>query len=125
MNSHDDNPASVDALARQLHRQALGAVSPATLARLRDGRHAATQAAPAHRGGWRWLVAGAVPVTLAAVLGLQWLHPGPAPSTPGTVATPATAVASSDYRDVGSMLDENPDLYLWLASSEAQPVAME
>jgi hypothetical protein len=37
----------------------------------------------------------------------------------------AATGTSDDYSDGVATLDENPDLYLWLASSEAEPLAME
>ena len=49
------------------------------------------------------------------------------PSSPG-VTTPAP-LASTDGETLdetaAGTLEEDPDLYLWLASAEAQPLAME
>lgn len=117
-------PASTpaaDARCRALYRTALGATSAPTLARLRQARQAAT--APGHaRHGWRWALAG-VPALLALALGLHpALHPPTAPvPAPAAAATAATAPAGED--DPGALLEENPDLYVWLDAHPA--LAME
>jgi hypothetical protein len=55
-------------------------------------------------------------------IGMRFL----APPAPTPVAQPmATTTSNSGYVDSVATLDENPDLYLWLASSEAEPLAME
>jgi len=61
---------------------------------------------------------------LAVMIGLQWLPSSPSPVSESaeptiTAATPDAALPAN------TLLDENPDLYLWLASSEAPPLAME
>ena len=129
MNPAHDDGHGPDLQARRLHQAALAQVSPQTLMRLRAARHqAATQAPSAGRARtWRWLTATAFSAVLAVGVGLQWL-----PRTPHTGA-PATTMAvartdndlSADALGVSSAFDEDPDLYLWLASADAQPLAME
>lgn len=114
---HDD--AAFDAELRALHRTSLRQLSPATLAKLRAAR-ASAQAAPAPRR-WPWVTATAFSGLLALGLGLQFMT---APQGPGPQAAAASA-GSGATENAGELLDENPDLYLWLASSEAQPLAME
>jgi len=107
---------------RQLHAVAVSQVSPQTLARLRAARHAA-QTAPKRGHAWRWVTATAFSAVLAVALGVQFLPRS------GTVPASQPMVATVDndegYGDSVAALDESPDLYMWLASSEAEPLAME
>ncbi|HEY1034491.1 MAG TPA: hypothetical protein VGE09_05865 [Pseudoxanthomonas sp.] len=122
---HDDT--GFDAQARSLHRASLAQVSPQTLMRLRTARHEAQRAAPA--GGarsWRWLTATAFSAVLAVGIGVQFLPRTSTVPAPGA-ATPVAVTdgeASLDEATTGT-LEEDPDLYLWLASADAQPLAME
>lgn len=104
---------------RQLHAAAISQVSPQTLARLRAARHAA----PKRGHAWRWVAATAFSAVLAVALGVQFLPRS------GTVPASQPMVATVDddegYGDSVAALDESPDLYMWLASSEAEPLAME
>ena len=113
---------SFDRDMRQLHAAAVSQVSPQTLARLRAARHAA-QTAPKRGHAWRWVTATAFSAVLAVALGTQFLpRSGTVPATQSMVAT----VGNDDgYDDSLAALDESPDLYMWLASSEAEPLAME
>ena len=113
---------SFDRDLRQLHAAAVSQVSPQTLARLRAARHAA-QTAPKRGHAWRWVTATAFSAVLAVALGTQFLpRSGTVPATQPMVAT----VGNDDgYDDSLAALDESPDLYMWLASSEAEPLAME
>ena len=93
------------------------------------GADEAQRAAPASGDArpWRWLTATAFTAVLAVGVGLQFLPQAPTPSSPG-VTTPAP-LASTDGETLdetaAGTLEEDPDLYLWLASAEAQPLAME
>lgn len=111
-----------DSDMRQLHATAVSQVSLQTLARLRAARHAA-QVAPKRGHAWRWAAATAFSAVLAVALGVQFLPRS------GTVPTAQPIVATVDnddeYGDSVAALDESPDLYMWLASSEAEPLAME
>lgn len=113
-----------DSNARAMHGAALRQLSPATLARLRSARAQAQTATTPHR--WAWLAATALSGVLAVGLGMQFL-PGssPAPGSSTQLAQQATTTHTTDANGSVTLLDENPDLYLWLASSEAQPLAME
>nr|WP_298149982.1 hypothetical protein [uncultured Pseudoxanthomonas sp.] len=125
--THDDG--GFDAQARNLHRASLAQMSPQTLARLRAARHEARRAAPASGGArpWRWITATAFSAVLAVGVGLQFLPQAPTASSPGAT-TPAPLAATDggalDETAAGT-LEEDPDLYLWLASADAQPLAME
>jgi hypothetical protein len=102
-------PGMFDQAMRGLHADALASVSPATLARLRGARHQAT--APAARRGRLWMSATACSALLAVALGVGYLKQLHYPAVPDEAALLATALGE----DAG-LLDENPDLYLWLAS---------
>ena len=115
--SPDRHDPNFDAQLRQLHGVALSTLAPSTLARLRAARHEASAGAHAragrHRGVW-WVTACSA--VLAIGLGLQLER-----STPGTgTATVAAVAATADGDDV---LEQNPDLYVWLVSDNA--LAME
>lgn len=121
---HDDT--GFDAQARGLHRASLAQMSPQTLMRLRSARHEAQRAASEGARPWRWLTATAFSAVLAVGIGLQFLPRTSTAPTPGT-ATPVAVTdgeAALDEASAGT-LDEDPDLYLWLASADAQPLAME
>jgi hypothetical protein len=96
---------SIDTLARDLHARALGHASLATRTRLRADRARVQQQALPRRAprSNRWLALGSITLTTLLAIGLnQGLEPG-------TTDTPALQAISLP-------LDENPDLYLWLAS---------
>ena len=121
-NSSISNNEAFDRDMRQLHATAVARISPQTLARLRIARHGA-QAAPQRGHAWRWITASAFSAVLAVAIGVQFLPR----STPLSTVQPMIAATgtSNDYSDAVATLEENPDLYLWLASSEAEPLAME
>lgn len=122
MTSSDRNHDPFDRQARELHSAAVTHLSAQTLARLRVARHAAQASAmPVRRGHWRWLAATGLSAVFAIALVMQFR-----PLTQTWDAPPAvTADNGSGYDPALTVLDENPDLYLWLASSEAQSLAME
>ena len=133
----DDTPSAVrsgdlafDRVAQRHHAEALATMSPRTLARLRATRHAATLAAPTRRG-LGWLLASGSAAVLALAIAVQ-LQRAPVESTAPLQAA-ATAVdgeldpafANDDYRSLVAGLEENPDLFLWLAANDqALPGAM-
>jgi anti-sigma-K factor RskA len=117
----EEKNAAFERDLRRLHATAVSHVSPQTLARLRTARHAA-QTAPRRGNGWRWAAATAFSAVFAVALGVQFL-----PLSNSAPATPMVASAADDQdnSDALSTLDESPDLYMWLASPEAAPLAME
>ncbi len=129
MNPAHDDGHGMDPQARRLHQAALAQVSPQTLMRLRTARHEAQRQAPSASGRhtWRWLTATTFSAVLAVGIGLQWLPRTPDAGIPSTtVAVAATDNdLSTDALGVPNAFDEDPDLYLWLASADAQPLAME
>lgn len=120
-----------DAAMRGLHAQALSQVSAATTSQLHRRRHAALQDGTRSRRppGWRafgWPAAAAFASLLVVAIGL-----GFGLQTTQEQRTPAPAVAdvgpqADDFDDDAyAALDENPDFFLWLASSDATLLAME
>jgi hypothetical protein len=108
------SPDDFDRSLRQLQQQAEGALSPATLARLRQARQqAGTAGAPWRRRGL-WL---ATAVTVA----LRFNGTDAPVAAPATVTAAAT-VDSDDAIDAPLPFDESPELYLWLGSDN---LAME
>ena len=116
---------SFDRAMRDLHAQALTRVSPQARARLRaahtaaDARHAPLRAP---MRGLGWVLAGGCAAVFALVIGLQWRGPSPTAHVPTQTAGTEAADDSIDSPDstdsVVDALDENPDLYLWLASND-------
>ena len=123
MSSAIDKNETFDRDMQQLHATAVDNISPQTLARLRAARHGlANETAPQRGHAWRWMTATAFSAVLAVAIGLQFL-PTSQPVTPAS--PPVATVVADEYTTGVTALDENPDLYVWLASSEAEPLAME
>lgn len=132
MTSDRIRSADFDARLRAVHQAGLRALPAPTLARLRTARQQASQTHVAPGRRWGWMLA-AVPALLGAALGVHLLL-RPAASVPPTTTasvaagtsavatTPAGAAADTDQAAT-AMLDENPDLYLWLGSDTS--LAME
>jgi hypothetical protein len=118
----DPRPAQdFDARMRAVHAQAVAATPARVRLQLRP-----RSATPGMRRGWS--MAAAFAMGLVA-LGVFWQRPAPdvqAPRTAG-IATPVdgTAVTDglvdsvADAEEAYAALDESPELYLWLASSDA------
>jgi hypothetical protein len=125
MNSHDPGRGPIDEAARAAHAQALDHVSAATMAQLHRRRHAALSAAPAR--GWRWrMPAAALASLLVVAVGLGFgLRVADNPPPGGSDAAPAVASAEPGIEAVLDDLDQNPDFYVWLATGDADLIAME
>ena len=119
-NHPQGDDARFDQAMRELHAQAVARVSSATRARLRAARHGAAAARESRRG-YGWILASGCAAVFALAIALQ-LQPRPA-SKPG--APPVAEVSAAYDADTAvAALDENPDLYLWLASNDdALPAA--
>lgn len=117
MNSHHDD--RFDAALRARHQASLDRLSPRASAQLAQRRNAALRGeavAPA-RVGLRYAAAGFAALCALAI-GLQFgSMPAPASLEPGIASTSATPDTT--------MLDEDPEFYAWLASADAQQIAME
>jgi len=117
MNQHHD--AAFDARLRAHHEASLERLSPRVQAQLAQRRHAALRGSPAARrtGHLRFAAAGFAALCALAI-GLQFGTISP------TLPAPA-AVVTTNTTGTTTMLDEDPEFYAWLASSDAQQVAME
>ena len=119
-----------DASLRARHAAALERLSPRVQAQLAQRRNAALRghAARSRGHGFRYAATG-LAAACALALGLHFSAvPTPTPRAAAVVAapTPAPAGNAGNAGNAGStMLDEDPDFYAWLASSDAQRVAME
>ena len=119
MNTGDDD--RFDAIARDVHAHSLDALSPRTRAQLQLRR----RGAPTRTARMRtlaWPVAAACAIAALAI-GWQLRDPGSMP-TGAPPSTPMVAT-STDDDSATLVLDENPELYEWLASSDADTLAME
>lgn len=123
---HDD----FDRRMRGLHASAVAQVPARTLYELRVRRaNANAAAAPARSGrragGW-WLAAGFAAV-FALAIGLR--QPGveapPAGEALSSLAAVTEAAEAAALEDSLAALEEDPDLFLWLASQDSLILAME
>lgn len=118
-----DPDARFDDAMRALHAQAVEHVSPQIRARLRTIRSEAAAQPHRGRGGLLgWALASSAVAAFALAIGLQFsAGPSGAPSAPGVPSLaahlPAPAERVYDPDTAVAALDENPDLYLWLASN--------
>lgn len=111
-----------DRVARTHHAEALSTLSPQVRARLRGARHAAHANAPVRRG-LGWVLAGGCAAVFAMAIALQLQREPPVTAAPVQTAAiaPATDRGDTGNPEVDSMiaaLEENPDLYLWLAAND-------
>ena len=112
-----------DTSLRQHHAASVAQLSPQVRAQLIQRRNAAKRGEAVHRGHGLRIGAAAFATLCALAIGLQLRPTG----LPGEVASGEIMVASvaANGRAVSTMLDEDPEFYAWLASSDAQQVAME
>lgn len=117
-----------DRRARALHALAIEQVPARTLHQLRMRRTAAPapRRAPARIAGWA--MATACAAVFAVAIGVRMAPPeapDAAMAAAGAPSPAAASVLSDDPIDAVASLDEDPDFYLWLASSDAQLLALE
>ena len=124
--------AAFDREARAVHAQAVAAVPQRALRVLRAaarGEAGTATPRPARVPVAGWALAGTCAVALALGFGLRQGPGLPAsgdngPALAALDAADADAAAATDGALTASF-DEDPDLYLWLASADAQSLAME
>jgi len=122
MTTDDPGQARFDQAARRAYADALAQVSSATSAQLHRRRHAAL-AGPAPRSRWRLPAAAfASLLVLGAGLGLGLRSIGEAPPAP---VPEIAATADPGIEAVLEDLDQAPEFYVWLASRDADLLAME
>jgi len=121
--NHEDR---FDAAIRAHHQASLERLSPRAQAQLAQRRNTALRGEGLRRRGHgiRYAAAGFAALGALAI-GLQF---GTLPTTtgPATATATATAIGTATASTTdATMLDEDPEFYAWLASSDAQQVAME
>ncbi|HVR81507.1 MAG TPA: hypothetical protein VHF02_05450 [Luteimonas sp.] len=111
-----------DHALRRRHAEAITHLSARTQVQLRNQLAAAAAAPrrPAHRVAWT--AAASFAALFALAIGLQ-LRPQPT-TAPQSAAT-SIARDHDDSDATLATLDENPDLYVWLASKDAVALASE
>jgi predicted cobalt transporter CbtA len=129
MTTHDDDApggGELDRIARTLHTEGVAHVTPRTLMQLRarQTRPATGRARGAGTRALGWGLAGACAAVFAVAIGLRMDLPSVA-GDPAPVAAAASQVDSDDVLEAYAALDEDPDFYLWLASTDVQSLAME
>jgi hypothetical protein len=130
MTTHDVGGDALDRRARALHAEAVAHVPGPTLLQLQARRAGVRRAAGRPGRAFAWAAGAAFAAVFAIAVGLRADLPGtdPAPdalATAESATPPATQAAPDAMQDAFAALDEDPDLYLWLASVDAQPLAME
>ena len=117
-----------DRQARALHARAVQQVPPRTLEQLRIRRTRGMSTAAAPSRGPRvagWSLAAACAAVFALAIGLRQPGIEQAPAASDAVLAAASDSAGNPAYEPFAALDEDPDLYLWLASQDALPLAME
>ncbi|MBJ6981246.1 MULTISPECIES: hypothetical protein [unclassified Luteimonas] len=115
-----------DRRARALHAQAVQHVPSRTLEQLRIRRTRGMSSAAVPARGARiagWSLAAACTAVFALAIGLRQPGIEQAPAAP--LATTSGPDAAAETYEAFATLDEDPDLFLWLASQDALPLAME
>lgn len=118
--------------ARELHASAVANVSPATQAQLQQRRRQVLsgKAGTIERGRARPLAwAGAfalLALAIALPLAMRLPQTPPISQVADTAAARATTITTPDKSDAPlATLEEDPEMYVWLASSDAIALASE
>ena len=120
MNANDT--MLLDATLRARHAASLEHLSPRVQAQLAQRRNAALRGNVARRGhGVRYAVAGFAALGALAI----GLRLGMAPAPVPTPAMPTIASSVATTTPAATILDEDPEFYAWLASPDAQRLALE
>lgn len=112
-----------DEALRQHHAVSVERLSPQVQAQLVQRRNAAGRGQAVHRGAGLRAGAAAFATLCALAIGMQ-LRTGALPET-DVPAQAVVSAAAGTSRIQATMLDEDPEFYAWLASPDAQQVAME
>jgi len=113
--NHLHEHGDFDAKLRQVHARAVEHVSPRTFVQLRARRSPSGASAP-NSPRHAWPLAATCAIALVAG-GLFLREPAQHPA-----ADSITATTDNEPGDVYAALDESPELYLWLASSDTDLV---
>ena len=117
----DPAASRFDQVIRQHHANAVERISPRARAQLAQRRNAALRGDVQPRPAFGLRHAGfAFAAVFAVAVGIDLMPstetPAPAPTPQVAATTPATS---------NTILDEDPDFYAWMASTEVQQLAME
>ena len=128
MNGNTDN---FDTHIRARHAAALAQLSPQVQAQLAQRRHAALRgtgiAKPSHRLRF---AAAAFASVCALTVGVQFFPHSQSTVSPATTASVAanphaTTTPTASTARGNAALEEDPDFYAWLGTSETRQLAME
>jgi hypothetical protein len=111
------NDLEFDRRARALHARSLAELSPRVRAQLHNRQPAASTQARLQRPRWSWATAAVFALALA--FGMPWKSAQP--PVEGASLAQAQATAPTGL----ATLEQDPDFYLWLASSDAVALASE
>lgn len=117
-----DQITRFDGALRAHHDASLQQLSPRVRAQLAQRRHTALRGAAATRSHRFGYAAAGFAALCALAIGLQFRHLPSPDAAPAAVIAAATA---NPARADSTMLDQDPDFYAWLASTDAMQVAME
>ena len=121
----NDESTRFDDALRGHHRASLEQLSPKVRAQLVQRRHAALRASsPPRRHGFGYAAAGFAALCALAI-GVQFRTPPGTGVVKDTQDRMLTSTTASPAGADGIILDQDPDFYAWLASSDAEQVAME
>lgn len=120
----NDETTRFDDALRGHHGASLQQLSPRVRAQLALRRDAALRGNVPQRSQRFAYAAAGFAALCALAIGLQFRNPSTQTLTPASVVATTNATAAPARAD-GTMLDQDPDFYAWLASSDAMQVAME
>ena len=125
MNRNTDN---FDTHIRARHAAALAQLSPQVQAQLAQRRNAALRGTGIAKPSRRLRLAAAAFASVCALtLGMQFFphsQPTLSPAATASVAISKQAITSATARG-NAALEEDPDFYAWLGTSETRQLAME
>lgn len=117
----DPAASRFDQVIRQHHANAVERISPRARAQLAQRRNAALRGDVQPRPAFGLRHAGfAFAAVFAVAVGI-----GLMPATEAPALAPTPQVAATTPATSNTILDEDPDFYAWLASTEVQQLAME
>ena len=117
----DPAASRFDQVIRQHHANAVERISPRARAQLAQRRNAALRGDVQPRPAFGLRHAGfAFAAVFAVAVGIDLM-----PSTETPTPAPTPQVAATTSATSNTILDEDPDFYAWLASTEVQQLAME
>lgn len=125
MSRPSDDIHEFDSIARGLHDEAVAQLPWRVREQLRRARLQPQLTSRAYRPVPGWMLATACAAVLAVTVGIAIAPRAPAPASETPLAGKSTNNNDSPYGDALATLDEDPDFYLWLATTSVQPLAME